>query len=77
MKLLTIKEAADEASISERTMQRHIDNGELPFVNMGTGKHKLVRIDPDDLRAFINARKESARKMKAKNKMAGVIQFYK
>ena len=77
MKLLTVKEAAEVANVSERTMQRHIDSGELPFVNMGTGKSKTKRIDEDDLRAFINARKQSARKLRSKNKMAGVIQFYK
>lgn len=77
MKLLTIKEAAEIASVSERTMQRHIESGELPFVNLGTSRHKTKRIDQDDLREFLNARKESAKKLRTKNRMAGVTQFYR
>ena len=57
--LLTYEEAGKMLGVSGRTMWTLVDRGELPAVRFG----RSVRIDPADLRAFIEQAKdrESAR----------------
>jgi len=50
---LTKKQAADELQISVRTLEGLIKRGQLPAYKIGP---QLVRIDRDDLRAFVEAR---------------------
>lgn len=49
IQLLTVTEVAETLSISEKTVRRLIDAGELPVIKLG----RLVRIDPRDLDRFI------------------------
>ena len=50
---LTKQQAADELQISVRTLEGLIKRGQLPAYRIGP---QLVRIDRDDLRAFVEAR---------------------
>ena len=50
---LTKQQAADELQISVRTLEGLIKRGQLPAYKIGP---QLVRIDRDDLRAFVEAR---------------------
>lgn len=47
--LLTPAEAARLANVSTKTIRREIDRGELRAAHVG----RLVRIDPDDFRAYL------------------------
>ena len=51
--LLTYREVAKTLRVSERTIWTLVNRGELPAVRFG----KSVRIDPTDLRAFIEQAK--------------------
>lgn len=55
--LLTVREAAQHLGCSEANIYTLIDRGELVFVRIGPAKG--YRIDPADLAAFIDSRKES------------------
>lgn len=58
-KFLTLAEAAEILSISTKTLRAHVAAGDLPYLNVGHGaKRKDIRIDPADLRAFIERRKQ-------------------
>lgn len=48
-RLLTYREAAKVLGVTERTLWMLVDRGLLPAVRFG----RSVRIDPADLRAFI------------------------
>jgi excisionase family DNA binding protein len=48
--ILTVADAARALSCSERTVEREIRDGRLPAIRV----RGLVRIDPDDLRAYID-----------------------
>lgn len=56
--LLTIRQAADLLSISERTMRRIIQRGEVPTVRM---LGRVIRVRPADLDAFLSARADPSR----------------
>jgi excisionase family DNA binding protein len=49
--LLTPREAAELMAVSRKTIYREIDRGELPALKVG---HQL-RIDPDELRAYLRS----------------------
>ena len=49
-KLLTYKQAAEMLGVTDRTVWTLVDEGELPAVRFG----RSVRIDPIDLRAYID-----------------------
>ncbi len=51
--LLTYTEAAKVLCVTERTIRQFVADGKLPVVRFG----RTVRIDPADLRAFINSAK--------------------
>lgn len=51
--LLTYRAAAKLLGVTERTLWSMVDRGELPSVRFG----RCVRIDPADLRAFVNRSK--------------------
>lgn len=51
--LLTVKQVAERLAISEKTVRRLIDAGELPIIRFG----RLIRITPADLDRFIAARR--------------------
>ena len=48
--LLTYKRAAEVLGVTERTVWTLVDSGDLPAVRFG----RSVRIDPADLRAYID-----------------------
>ena len=49
----SISEVCQRFGVSRRTVNRWIASGQLPTYKLG----RLVRISPDDLRAFEEARK--------------------
>ena len=53
--LLTIRQAAERLAVSLRTLERLAASGELSAVRFG----RSVRIDPEDLVAFVESRKQS------------------
>lgn len=53
--LLTYREAAGVLGVTDRTVWTLVDRGDLPAVRFG----RSVRIDPADLRAFINSAKQT------------------
>lgn len=55
--LLTIAAAADACSLSQKSVRRAIDAGDLPHVRFG----RAVRIPADALRAWIASKTVSAR----------------
>lgn len=56
-KLLTYKQAGELLGVTERTVWTLVADGELPAVRFG----RSVRIDPADLRAYIDRCKTSSR----------------
>jgi excisionase family DNA binding protein len=56
--LLSIEEAAKRWDVCKRTIDRHIRNGDLPYIVMGSGRQRLRRkIHPKDLENFIETRR--------------------
>lgn len=55
--LLTYREAGKLLGVTERTIWTLVDRGELPAVRFG----RSVRIDPADLRAYIDQCKTAAK----------------
>ena len=55
-RLLTYKQAGGLLGVTERTIWTFVDRGELPAVRFG----RSVRIDPADLRAYIDRCKTAA-----------------
>lgn len=55
--LLTIQQSAELLSVSERTVRRVIQRGELPTVRM---LGRIVRVKPSDLAAFVLSKVEQA-----------------
>ena len=53
--LLTYRQAAEVLGVTDRTIWALVDSGRLPAVRFG----RSVRIDPTDLRAFIEHAKRS------------------
>ena len=53
--LMTIKQVAEYLGCSERNVYSLLDRGELPYVLVGSSKG--YRIDPADLRTFVQQRK--------------------
>jgi excisionase family DNA binding protein len=53
--LLTVAEAAGFARVSERTVRRRIAVGDLRVVRLGSGPRAPIRIDPDELAAFVQS----------------------
>jgi excisionase family DNA binding protein len=56
-KLLTYKQAGVLLDVTERTVWTLVDDGKLPAVRFG----RSVRIDPADLRAFIEHCKSTSK----------------
>jgi excisionase family DNA binding protein len=55
VRLLTVSEAAQALSLSERSTRALIAEGSLPVVRVGV---RGIRIHPDDLRGFIEERRQ-------------------
>ena len=55
-RLMTYKQAGELLGVTERTIYALVSGGDLPAVRFG----RSVRIDPADLRAFIDCRKATA-----------------
>ena len=53
--LLTYRQAAEVLGVTDRTVWALVDSGRLPAVRFG----RSVRIDPTDLRAFIEHAKRN------------------
>lgn len=56
-KLLTYRQAAEMLGVTDRTVWTLVDEGELPAVRFG----RSVRIDPVDLRTYIDRCKTSVK----------------
>lgn len=54
-KLLTVKEVCDRLAISDATLYRLINKGEIPTVKIG----RSLRFDPADVAAYIERCKGS------------------
>lgn len=52
--LLTIREAAELLGCSTQTIRRRIDDGQLRSVRLGITPQAPVRINPDDLAAWLD-----------------------
>lgn len=57
-RLLTYKQAGELLGVTERTIWTLVADGELPAVRFG----RSVRIDPADLRAYIDRCKTAGRR---------------
>lgn len=57
--LLTVREVAERLDVSEKQVYRLIRRGELPAVQLG-GPGTAIRIDPDELRAWLFGPEEAA-----------------
>lgn len=55
LQLLTLGEVAARLTVSRRTVERHIERGELPVVRLG-GLRDSVRVSEDALRRFVDNR---------------------
>ena len=53
--LLTIREVAERLNVSRSTVRRRVDMGELPAVKLGSGPQAPVRVDLDELDAWLYA----------------------
>jgi excisionase family DNA binding protein len=53
--LLTYRQAAEVLGVTDRTVWKLVDQGDLPAVRFG----RSVRIDPADLRAFVESAKRT------------------
>jgi excisionase family DNA binding protein len=57
-RLLTLEEAAERLGVCKRTLDRHVANGDLAYIVMGSGRQRLRRkIHPKDLENFIETRR--------------------
>lgn len=52
--LWTVAQTAEALGCSERTVNRLVESGQLPCVNVSV---RLTRIDPDDVAAYIESRR--------------------
>ena len=52
--LISVRTAAEQADVSTQTVRRWIQSGALPALKISA---RLFRIDPDDLRDFLNGSK--------------------
>lgn len=50
----TLKQVASFLQVSQRTVRRWTENGDLPFYRLGG----LIRIREDELQAFLHRRRE-------------------
>ena len=58
--LLTTREVAERCRVRPSTVLDWIKAKELPAINVATGKRKLplYRVEADDLRAWVDARRQ-------------------
>lgn len=55
--LLQVREAADELGVTTTTVRRHITDGELRALRLGSnGRYRIAR---DDLEAFLEPERQS------------------
>lgn len=52
MRLLTPAQVAEELCISDRQLRKLTAKGDMPFIDIGTGKRSAPRFDPSDVQAF-------------------------
>jgi excisionase family DNA binding protein len=50
--LLTPAQVAEELCISDRQLRKLTAKGDMPFIDIGTGKRSAPRFDPSDVQAF-------------------------
>lgn len=50
--LLTPAQVAEELCISDRQLRKLTAKGDMPFIDIGTGKRPAPRFDPSDVQAF-------------------------
>ena len=60
--LLTVFEVAERLNLSESTVRRRIEVGEIPALRLGAGPQSPVRVDPAALEAWLDQRLASAPK---------------
>jgi excisionase family DNA binding protein len=51
--LLTVFEVAERLHVSPSTVRRRIVDGSIPAVRIGRGAQPLVRVNPDELDAWL------------------------
>jgi excisionase family DNA binding protein len=52
-RLLTVVQVAERLNVSRSTVRRRIELGEIPAVRLGRGPHAPVRVDADELAAWV------------------------
>jgi excisionase family DNA binding protein len=53
VKLLKVKDVADQLSVGKSTAYRLIEEGEITFTRVGSGRG-TIRVRPEDLERYIN-----------------------
>jgi excisionase family DNA binding protein len=61
MVLLSPREVAEQLGISLTTLKRHVDDGNLPYVDIGRGKRRHCRFTQEAVNAFV--RQQSRREI--------------
>ena len=59
LRLLTATEAAQLLNVSPRWVYRKALSGDLPFVHLGGSARSPLRVDPEDLTAWLQNLKKS------------------
>lgn len=54
MSFISIREASKELGISQYELRRGIDAKEYPAIRIGYGDKKRIRINPEQVRLFLN-----------------------
>jgi excisionase family DNA binding protein len=53
--LLTIREAARQAHVSESTLRRRIRDGEVPAIRVGSNRKAPLRLDPGEFDTWLRS----------------------
>lgn len=59
--LLTLQEVQEILQCSEETIAKHHHGGGLPVINISPNKRPMWRVDPLDLKRWLDARKTTTR----------------
>ena len=57
--LITMDQLTERLQASKRTIERHISAGRLRAIDLGTGKHRDLRFEEDDVEAFLRGQRVS------------------
>jgi excisionase family DNA binding protein len=65
--LITIDQLTERLQSSRRTIERHVRSGRLRAIDLGTGKHRDLRFEEEDVEAFLKGQRVSVVKYAPKN----------